>query len=224
MSFASMTPAMAGGAGSSGADMAGMVGLGAQALGGALSVFGTYQAKQAEQEAYQAQARVAEQNAAIERFKAQDAEQRGQAEVARHQLKVAGLKGTQRATLAARGIDVGEGSALEILTDTDLLAAVDIGTIIDNHAKEAWAYRTQADNFTANASLLSKRAASTSPALSAFGTFLNGAGTVASSWYSMSEKGFKFPSFGRPSGGGGSSSGGSLNYGAGANAYGYGPV
>lgn len=167
----------------------GKIGLGAQAVGGLLASKGAYDKSSAERYAYEYQAKVAANNATVATWRAQDAITRGQTETARQQLKTRQIKGAQRAAFAARGVDMGEGSALNILSDTDLMGAVDAATITDNAAKEAWALRAEASNANANAGLLRARAAAENPAGSALGTVLTTGGTVASSWYNLKSKG-----------------------------------
>lgn len=167
----------------------GKVALGAQAIGGLAATVGAYNKAKAERTAYEMQAQVAENNKTYAKWQAEDALARGSKAQMSQQLKTRQLKATQRASLAARGIDLGEGSALEILTDTDYMGALDTNTIKDNTAKEAYGYRMQAENYGANADLLRQRAASSNPGGAAFGTLLTSAGSVASTWYTLDSKG-----------------------------------
>lgn len=171
------------------ASSVGTASLFAQGAGALASAYGAYTKSRGEQAAYEYQAKVAENNAVMARWQAEDATKRGQTAVMSHQLKVAALRGTQRASLAARGVDIGEGSALDILSGTDLMGTIDANTITDNAAKEAWAYRNQAANYTGNAALLKMRADNESPFGAAAGSLLTGAGSVASSWYRMTQTG-----------------------------------
>lgn len=150
----------------------------------AFSTVSSYQTAKAQKDAYNYQAQVERNNAVLAERRAKDAIERGAAEEQRQRLKTAQLKSTQRAALAARGIDLGEGSALDILTSTDYMGEVDARTIHDNAAEEAWGLRVQRDSILDNARLLSDRAGSTRPGAAAFGTFLGGATRVAASWYS----------------------------------------
>jgi hypothetical protein len=166
----------------------GKAGLGLQAFGAASSAVGSYNKAKSDKYALDYQAKVAENNAIIAGWKASDAITRGQTDVARQQLKTRQLKGAQRASLAARGVDLGEGSALNILTDTDFMGAIDANQITDNAAKEAWAYRQEASNYSSNAELISSQSKSINPLGSGFSTLLSGAGNVASSWYNLKSK------------------------------------
>src|SRR5688572_19734788 len=92
--------------------------LGAQGIGAVTSAWGAYTKAKGEKYAYEQQALVAENNRQYAMWQAADATARGERAAGRHQMKVAQLKGTQRAALADRGIDLGEGSALDIMSDT----------------------------------------------------------------------------------------------------------
>lgn len=133
--------------------------------------------------AYEAQAKVNENNAIIAGWQADDALKRGDRAAMRVRMQGNQAKGAQRAKLAANGVDLGEGSALNILVDTDYFTDVDVATTLDNAAKEAWAIRNQAAGYSAEASLMSGRAAAESPAFAAAGSLLTSAGRVAGSWY-----------------------------------------
>lgn len=57
--------------------------------------------------------------------------------------------GSQRASLAAQGIDVGTGSAQEIIRDTQRRGSVDAITVKNNALREAWGYKVSAIEQTA---------------------------------------------------------------------------
>lgn len=162
---------------------------GAQVAGTVASAIGARNKAKAEKGAMEYQAAVARNNAQIAEWQAEDAIRRGQVTKQQSQLKTNALKGRQRAMMAERGIDLGEGSALNILTDTDMIGAIDANNATDNAAREAFGFKVQGSNYKSNADLLTARAGSISPNGAAFGSLLTGAGSVASSWYSMSSKG-----------------------------------
>lgn len=165
------------------------VGLGAQAAGGVAAAYGAYSKSKAEKTAYTMQAQVADNNKKYAGWQAEDALRRGQKATVAQQLKTRQLKGAQIARMAENGIDLGEGSALNILTDTDYMGAIDANTITDNAAKEAWFYRAQSQNYGSNADLLRYRANSENSTGAAAGTLLTSAGSVASRWYDLNSKG-----------------------------------
>src|SRR5258708_39058814 len=133
---------------------------------------------------YTAKADITAQNAALLRAQASDAVTRGQTAVVNSQLRTRQLKGTQIATMAAHGLDLSEGTPLNIVSDTDLMGAVDANIIARNAIKESWGYSAQAANAESNAELLRRRAEAESPGRAAATSLLTGAGSVASRWYS----------------------------------------
>lgn len=120
--------------------------------------------------------RTATANAQIADLQAADAITRGNDAVFKSQLRTAQLKGTQTATLAAHGVALDQGSALDILTSTDVMGAQDAATIHDNANKEAWGDKVQAANYRSQAS-------SANPWAVGGTSLLKGAGAVASRWY-----------------------------------------
>lgn len=107
-------------------------------------------------------------NADIATYQASQAEQNGQANVETEDLQVAQVKGQQRAALAANGVDLGVGSATDVLASTDILGDRDKATIMDNALRTAWGYKVQAAQY-ANANN------SIHPGLAAFGSLFGSA-------------------------------------------------
>lgn len=159
----------------------------------AFSAYSAYEQSRATKQAYEYQARVAENNAKIAQWQAEDAIRRGQEEEAAHRMKVAQLAGKQNAELAARGLDVGFGSALDILTGTYLMGEVDAGRIRENAARESWGRQAQAMNYQADAGLLQNRANRESPGVAAFSTLLDKGSTVADRWNTYKQNTGKWP-------------------------------
>lgn len=140
-------------------------------------------ASQSAKNAYEYQAAVSRNNQKIAEWQAQNAIAQGEEAQIEQRRKIASLKGSQRAGLAAKGLDISSGSALNILTDTDYLGELDVLNIKSNAERNAWAQRVQGNNEAANATLLSMRADAENPLLAGAGTLLTGAGTVADRWY-----------------------------------------
>ena len=88
--------------------------------------------------------RVGEINARLAEMAAETEQTRGQIEYGSFTLKKGRLKSSQRANLAANGVDLGEGSAAESLVSTDIMGEIDGQTIISNAVRTAWGYQTQA--------------------------------------------------------------------------------
>jgi len=150
-----------------------------------ISAKGASDQAQASKDAANYQASVSANNAQIAEWQAENAEQQGVDAEAKSRLQTAQLKGTQRATLAANGVALGEGSALDILTGTDYLGEQDALTIRDNAARQAWGYRTQGQSYADNSNLLSSQASDISPS-NAAGTSLL---TSAARYYGASGMG-----------------------------------
>ena len=91
-------------------------------------------------------AATARMNAANQEQTAQDALVASGKDEQASRLNYARLMSTQRATLAANGVELGEGSALRIQTDTSYLSDVDAATIHANGFRAALGYRQQETN------------------------------------------------------------------------------
>lgn len=120
----------------------------------------------------------AEFNAASSLNQASDAITRGNKEVVRARMRTKSLKGKQRAAMAANGVALDEGTALDIIASTDVLSEMDELTIIENAEREAKGFRTRA-------ALSRATAENISPLLAGAAPLLSGAGQVASKWYDL---------------------------------------
>lgn len=153
-------------------------------IGGmASSAIGSYFSAGAQKATLQGQAAIADTNARIAELGAQSVFAQGQQQVGALTLRAGQLKSTQRASMAANGIDLGEGSAAEILASTDIMKEIDKNTLEANAVRSAWGYRTQAVNFENDALMKRAGADSISPGMAAATSLLGSAGTVAQSWY-----------------------------------------
>lgn len=150
-----------------------------------MSTSAAYDKSVADKTAYAMQATVANQNAALATANASDAIRRGQTAEVNSQLRTRQLQGTQAAQMAANGMDLGSGSPLSILSDTEFMGGNDAAVIHDNALKEAYGFQVQAANYTSNANLLQYRADMESPNKAAATSLLTGLGNVASRWYGV---------------------------------------
>lgn len=148
------------------------------------STLGSYKKSSSDAAAYEYQSKIAANNAMLAEWQESDARRRGDTTQNIVRQRGAQMKGTQQASMAARGLDLGEGSPLNILTDTDFMTARDVATVQDNTNKEVYALQIQAANYTSNSQMLQMRANTESPWMAAGGTLLTGATSVASGWYS----------------------------------------
>lgn len=134
--------------------------------GGAMNATSQYQAGKA-------QSQIAGYNARVAEAQAVDAIERGELEESRQRSSTQQLIGSQRARLAAQGIEIDSGSALEVQEDTAALGEMDALMIRNNAAREAWGYRTQAADYRNQGTIA--KAQGTSQAI---GTILGTAGNV----------------------------------------------
>lgn len=160
----------------------------------ALTAYSAYSAAQTRKDTARYQSQVAANNSKLASWQAADAKERGDKAAADTRRKYAALQGTQTAALAARGLDISEGSANAILTDTDFFGDYDQRVVRSNAEREAYGFKVRAGNFAGDAAFYSHMAASENPLLSgamagatsyfgASGGLGGGSGTVASKWY-----------------------------------------
>lgn len=161
----------------------GALAVGGQAFGVGMETVGSYYAAKAEKASLEGQAALADINAQMSETAAQVALRKGQQEGQQVQLKSAALKGQQRASLAASGVDLGSGSAVNILTTTDVLKEMDVNQINANAVREAWGYRTEGTNYANKALLTRASAKGINPLMAAGRTLITGASAVAKSKY-----------------------------------------
>lgn len=83
-------------------------------------------------------------NADIAELQASDAIKRGEKDVATKKRQTRQVIGSQRAALAAQGLDVNSDTSDLIQQDTAGLGAEDVTTIRNNAWREAWGYRVNA--------------------------------------------------------------------------------
>ena len=153
----------------------------------AASAVGASNSASAQQAGLNYQADVAANNAQIAEWQAQDAIRQGQDQEQSSRLQYAATKGKQRAALAANGVALDEGSAVDILTSTDYANEMDASTIQANAARSAWGYRTQGTSYSDNAASLRAGAGAVSSGSSAGLSLLGSAGQLATSWYQNSK-------------------------------------
>lgn len=146
-----------------------------QIAGGVTSAAGSYYSAKAQQSAMAFNARMAERTA-------QSVLDQGNREIGRLTLKAGRIKSSQRAAMAANGVDLGTGSAAETLASTDLMKEIDANQIAANATRSAWGYRTESI-------MQQAKADSISPFGEMAGSLLGSATSVASSWYKFKQAG-----------------------------------
>ena len=140
---------------------------------------------------YRYQAQVDDNNRKVALWKAQDAKDRGAKEEAAFRTKVAQLKGRQKSALAASGVEIGDGSALDILGDTAALGELDALTIRSNAEREAYEQKVNASNLAANASMkrMGANNAIIAGKIGSMTSLLTGASSISSKWANYSGTG-----------------------------------
>lgn len=145
--------------------------IGTVALGTGMSAFGQMRAGKETKAIY-------DQNAQIADYQAEDALARGRVNEKMMRRQTEQTIGSQRAGLAAQGVDINRGSALETQASAAYLGELDALTIRNNAAKEAWGYRVQAQNLR-NQGTIAKRDGT----FGAFNTILGSTGSLLLSKY-----------------------------------------
>lgn len=152
------------------------LGIGSAVLGG----MGQMQQANATATSARYNAQVAEMNAKLAERRAQDSIRRGMDEEQRQRMQTARLSGQQMAAMAANGVDLGYGSPMDVLVDTQVLGELDALTIRTNAEREAYDHRMAAMNQQGQAGLLRAQASSARQGgiLAAAGTLLSGFGSA----------------------------------------------
>lgn len=141
------------------------------------------------QEASNSQADLADWNASVADLQAKDAVVRGAHDESRFREGVDQMIGSQRAGIAASGVDVNYGSAVDVQADTKHLGELDALTMRTNAAREAWGYQVQGQDLRRRAEITRKegvnqaiagKEAKAGSRYAAVGTIATGIGDVAS--------------------------------------------
>lgn len=159
--------------------------LATQGFGAGMSTVGAFYGAQAQKNQLKSDARVADANARIMELAAQSELLAGQRREQSEMLKRANLKGSQKAALAANGVDIASDTAQNILTTTDTFGEIAANTEAANAARSAWGYRTQATNFSNTARSARSSAKAISPFTSGLTSLINSASSIAKSKYEL---------------------------------------
>ena len=123
---------------------------------------------------------IANKNAATER-------QTGIEEARLQRMQTLQAVGSQQAAMAANGMDITQGTSLDIIEDTAAMGELDALQIQTNYERKAQSYEAQANNFNNQASMdvIAGKNAYTAGQIKAVQTGLNGVSKtvgVASKW------------------------------------------
>ena len=143
-------------------------------MGTTVAVIGFAYGAYAADQAGDAQEDLGNWNADVAAKQADDALARGRETERRQRIGIRQTIGAQRAAFAAQGVDVSDGSALEVVQDTAALGELDLITIRNNAAREAWGYRVGETDYRYKAQM-----AGYAGNQQAAGTILTGAASIA---------------------------------------------
>lgn len=168
------------------AGMTGMqtAGLGMQAYGAGMSAVASYNQAKTQKSTLQYEAAVASNNATMANYQAGQAQVIGAQLEQSQRLKTSQTIGSERAQMAANGIDLGMGSASDILTSTTMMGERDVLTVRDNANRQSWAYKVQAQNYTSEANMDTSMSNSIDPTMAGLSSLIGGATGVARSYNS----------------------------------------
>lgn len=161
----------------------GNVTMGLGIAGGGLKLFSALAGASAARSAEEAQADAAQTNALIAERAASSAVTSGQAQASDTYIKGAQTVATQRAALAANGVDINSGTAANLQASTKWVTTQNVDTITANAARAAMGYTTQSEDYADKAGNLRAAAGAVSPTTVGATSLLTSATSVASDWY-----------------------------------------
>lgn len=134
------------------------------------------------------QAQVANNNAIVAQQNAEYALKAGSAQAENQSRKGAANLGRIKTAIAAGGVDVNSGSALDTQVGQRETNQLDTETVLNNAQLQAYGYRTQQTNFESEAKLdtMKGEAAETSGYLKAGGDLLSSASSIGGKWTGFS--------------------------------------
>ena len=167
-------------------------GLVAGAAGGIVGGVSSYQQGKAQQAQYNYQAKVNEENAKIAQENANVQRQQGIEEARLQRIKAASTIGAQKTAMAANGVDVSQGTAVDVISDTAAMGELDALQTQYNYEMKARSYETQAGNFQnqANLDVISGKNAYKAGQLNAINAGIKGIGESANATAGVATKWF----------------------------------
>lgn len=168
------------------------VALAASAIAGVAGSYMSAQAAKQQGEAQQAmynyQAKIAQENSKIAKTQAGLERQQGIEESRLQRMKVLQAIGSQQTAMAANGVDVTQGTALDVIEDTAAMGELDALQTRYNYERKAIAYEVEANNYSnqANLDIIAGQNAYKAGKTNALATGLSGiakTGEVASRWF-----------------------------------------
>lgn len=118
--------------------------MGATAAIAGVQLFGAYAQSETMKAEGAYQQRMSRINARRSEMMADEILKKGEEEAKDYGKKVKELTGSQKASMAAQGIDLGFGTALEVVETTEIQGAENVQRIKNNAFREAMGYKTKA--------------------------------------------------------------------------------
>lgn len=156
--------------------------------GGVVGGVSSYQQGKAQQAQYNYQAKVNEENAKIAQENANVQRQQGIEEARLQRIKAASTIGSQKTAMAANGVDITQGTAVDVIADAAAMGELDALQTQYNYEMKARSYEAQAGNFQnqANLDVISGKNAYTAGKIGAVQSGLTGlqqTAGVATKWF-----------------------------------------
>jgi len=120
---------------------------------GVMGGISSYQQGKAQEAQYEYQAKVAQENARIAQNNANLERQQGIEEARLQRMKSIQAVGKQQAAMAANGLDITQGTPLDVIEDTAAMGELDSLQTRYNYERKALSYESQANNFNNQANL-----------------------------------------------------------------------
>lgn len=117
----------------------------------------------AQKDSLKQQAKLADQNATYADIQARNSIDSGRNQVTDYQRNLGDFKSSQINAMADNGIDVSQGSAIDVLASTEMLAQADLDNIKYNAALESWGHQVEKTNYVNEANSLRAQADSIHP-------------------------------------------------------------
>ncbi len=125
------------------------------------------------------EAQVAGNQAAIAGYQAEVAQQVGAAREQDSRLQTAQSFGAERAHMAASGVDLGQGSATDVLASTEYMGERNAMMIRDDTNRQVWQDRNQQSMYQADQKAKLAQMDAINPDMAAFGSLLGSASSFA---------------------------------------------
>jgi hypothetical protein len=152
--------------------------------GAATSAYGSYKEGQATKQANGFQAGIYQNNAVTAKQNASNERQSGIEDARRVRIQTIQKMSMQKAAMAANGLDINEGTAVDLTADTASMGELDALTTMHNSELKARNYENTANDFTSQAqlSLISGKNAATSGLIKGLGNGMASASQVSGKW------------------------------------------